>query len=187
MRVGITETAEVQFGVTGHVIHRQQNRATGMVDRKAGIGDGTVAVRQSLTGVGGPVAVQGFVTVALARGAKWKGGVLLPIGFSLPGSFELGLTPEIDLAANESGSGYHIAWGGVVGLSHALGPQVSLAAEIAAFRDDDPDGRSTDARVAGSLAWQVSDRLQIDIEADAGLAAGAPDHSLAFGLAWQFR
>jgi hypothetical protein len=75
----------------------------------------------------------------------------------------------------------------VIGLSHPLGKSLSLTGEVAAFYDEDPAGHSTDARVAGSLAWQVSDRFQLDFEAAAGLSAGAPDRSLAVGLAWQFR
>ena len=75
----------------------------------------------------------------------------------------------------------------IVGLSHPLARQLTLTGEVAAFRDDDPAGHSTDTRVAGSLAWQVSQGFQLDFEADAGLSSGAPDRSLAFGLAWQFR
>ncbi len=191
LRVGVTETTEVQLGLTGHVIQRSRDRASGTVDRVTGIGDGTIAIRQSLSGPGGNVAVQVFATAPLAKSpigsGEWSGGILLPASFELPSGFEIGLTPELDLAVNESRSGRHIAWGGVVGLSHGLGPQLSLTGEVAAFRDEDPDGHSTDARVAGSLAWQVAERFQIDFEVDAGLTASAPDRTLAIGVAWQFR
>jgi hypothetical protein len=187
LRVGVTETTEVQFGVTSHVIQRSRDRATGVVTRMTGIGDGTFAVRQSLSGPNGDFAVQAFVTAPLKGGGALSGGILLPSGFKLPSGFELDLTPELDLAANESDTGRHLAWGGVVGLSHGLGPHLTLAGEVAAFRDDDPAGHSTDARVAGSLAWQVREHFQLDFEADAGLSSGAPDRSLMVGLAWQFR
>jgi hypothetical protein len=190
LRVGVTETMEVQLGLTGHVIQRTRDRATGAIDRVTGIGDGTLALRQSLSGANGPVAVEVFATAPLAKSpigaGRWSGGILLPADFDLPKGFELDLTPELDIAPNAGGPGRHLAWGGVVGLSHPLGKAVSLTGEVAAFRDDDPAGHSTDARVAGSLAWQVSERLQLDFEADAGLSAGAPDRSLAIGLAWQF-
>ena len=75
----------------------------------------------------------------------------------------------------------------MVGLSHPLGKQLTLTAEIAAFRDEDPAGHSTDARAAASLAWQLADKFQLDVQADAGLSSGAPDRSLTAGLAWQFR
>ncbi|HEX7930978.1 MAG TPA: transporter [Sphingomicrobium sp.] len=187
LRVGVTETTEVQIGVASHVIDRIKDRASGLVARTTGIGDGTFAVRQSLSGPNGKIAVQAFVSTPLKGGGPASFGMLVPAGFDLPSGFELDLTPELDLAANESANGHHLAWGGVVGLSHPLGKQVSLTGEVAAFRDDDPAGHSTDARVAGSIAWQVSDRFQLDFEADAGLSSGAPDRSLLVGLAWQFR
>ena len=191
LRVGVTETTEVQIGITSHVIQRSRDRASGSVDRVTGIGDGTLAIRQSLTGPNGKIAVEVFATAPLAKppigAGQWSGGVILPAGFELPSGFELDLTPELDFAANASGAGHHLAWGGVIGLSHGLGKQLTLTGEVSAFRDDDPDGRSTDARLAGSLAWQVSDTFQLDFEADAGLTAGAPDRSLALGLAWRFK
>ncbi len=191
LRVGVTETAEVQIGLTGHVIQRMRDRASGVVDRVAGIGDGTLAIRQSLTGPNGRVAVELFATAPLAKppigAGAWSGGVILPADFTLPAGFEIDFTPELDIAVNAGGAGHHLAWGGVVGLSHSLARQLTLTGEVAAFRDEDPAGHSTDMRVAGSLAWQVSQRFQLDFEADAGLSSGAPDRSLAFGLAWQFR
>jgi len=187
LRVGVTETTEVQIGLASHVIDRSRDRVTGVVMRDAGIGDGTFAVRQSLSGPNGKVALQAFVTAPLRGGGPASFGMLLPAGFDLPSGFEIDFTPEVDLAANESGNGHHLAWGGVVGLSHPLGKQVSLTGEVAAFRDEDPTGHSTDARVAGSIAWQVGEHFQLDFEADAGLSSGAPDRSLLFGLAWQFR
>ncbi|MBW8755244.1 MAG: transporter [Sphingomonadales bacterium] len=191
LRVGVTETTEVQIGVTGHVVQRSRDRASGSVDRVAGMGDGTLAIRQSLSGANGPVAIEVFAAAPLGKppigAGQWSGGILLPAGFTLPSGFELDFTPELDVTANGSGPGHHLAWGGVAGLSHGLGRQVTLTGEVAAFRDEDPGGHSTDARVAGSFAWQVSGHFQLDFEADAGLTAGAPDRSLALGLAWQFR
>lgn len=191
LRVGVTPTTEVQFGLAGHVTQRTRDRPSGLIKRASGIGDGTLGVRQSLAGANGPIALQAFATAPLAKSplgaGQWSGGLLLPADFDLPRGFEIDFTPEIDLAANQSGAGHHLAWGGVVGLSHGLGKSLTLTGEVAAFRDDDPAGHSTDARVAGSLAWQVGEHFQLDFEADAGFSAGAPDRSLALGFAWQFR
>lgn len=191
LRVGVTETTELQFGLTGHVIQRSRDRATGAVDRVTGLGDGTIAIRQGLAGPNGKLALQAYVTVPLAKqpigSGEWSGGLLLPFGFDLPSGFELDFTPEIDLAANENGGGHHVAWGGVVGLTHDLAENISLTGEFGALHDEDPSGQSTDARLALSLAWQPAERVQIDFEADAGLSDGAPDRTLAIGLAWQFR
>jgi hypothetical protein len=191
LRVGLGESTEVQLGLTSHVIQRSRDRASGEVERVSGVGDATLAVRQGLAGPNGPVAIQAFVTLPVAKrpigSGAWSAGFLLPASVTLSQGFDLELTPEIDLTPNADRPGRHVAWGGVVGLSRPLTERLSLTGELAAFRDEDPDERSTDARVAASLAWQVAERLQVDFEADLGLSNGAPDHALALGFAWQFR
>lgn len=190
LRVGLDPRTEVQIGLGGYASNRLRDRASGLIVRTRGAGDVTIALRRGIAGPNGPVALHVFAT--LPTGAKgigagdWSGGVLLPADLSLPNGFELDLTPELDLVPNSSGSGHHAAWGGVVGVSHDLGRKVSVEAELAAWRDEDPAGASTDARAAISLAWQVSPSWQLDFEADHGLTSTAPRHSLAVGFAHRF-
>lgn len=191
LRVGVTQSAEVQFGLTSYIHDRDRDRATGLVSHQSGVGDAFVAVRQGLAGPNGPVAIQAFVIVptgdAAVGAGDWGGGVLLPVQLKLPSGFQLGLTPEIDAAVDADGKGRHLAYGGVAGLSHDVGKNVSAGAEIAAFEDEDPGGHSLDARVTGELAWQVNPRLQLDVEGDLGLSSGAPDHAVMVGFAEKFR
>lgn len=191
VRVGIADSAEVQVGLTGFGSQRTRDRASGEVKKDTGVGDALVAVRRGLAGANGPVAIEAYVTLPVGRepigAGRVEGGVLLPAQLDLPAGFQLALTPEVDLVANTDRGGHHVAWGSVVGLSHALTKALGLAAEVQAFRDDDPSGHSTDARVAGSLAWQVGERFQLDLEVDAGLSHGAPDRTIAVGFARRFR
>jgi len=190
VRLGLGETTEVHLSFAGYAHQRVRDRATGGVTSVSGVGDVTLAVRQGLAGANGPVAVQAFVTLPTAKDAlgagRLSGGILLPVEVDLPGDFSLGLTPEVDLMPDAERHGHHLAWGGVIGLSHPLGEKLSLSGEVGMFRDDDPDDANTDARFAAALAWQVAERVQIDVEADAGLSAAAPDRTLALGLAWRF-
>jgi hypothetical protein len=181
VRVGVSESTEVQFGLTSLV----RDRATGAVARTSGVGDAFVAVRQGVAGPNGPVAVQAYITapIGAAGSGDWGAGVSLPVSLDLPDDFQLGLTPEIDAAVDGDGRGRHLAYGGVVGLSHPAGKKVTLGAELAAFEDLDPAGHTLDARLTGEVAWQVGPRLQLDIEADAGLSADAPDEVVVVGFA----
>lgn len=191
LRVGVTDTMEAQIGVTSYVRTRRRDRPGGRAARRSGPGDAVIALRQGLTGANGPLAAQAFVTLPLAGdglgAGGWSGGVLLPAAIDLAGDLQLELTPELDVLPNAERRGRHLAWGGVVGLSHPLGDALSATAELSAFRDHDPDGHSTDARVAGSLVWQVSETAQVDFELDAGLTSAAPGRTLAVGVAWKFR
>ena len=187
LRVGVSQSAEVQFGLTSFTLDRMRDRATGALARTLGVGDAFLGVRRGLAGPNGPVAIEAFVSASPGHASRWSAGMLLPASVDLPGDFQLALTPEVDLAADADGSGRHVAYGGVVGLSRNIAATVSLAGELAVFEDADPAGHSLDARFAGSLAWQATPRLQVDFEADAGLSAGAPDVALMIGFAGRFR
>lgn len=190
VRMGLDDSTELELGFDGYGTTRSRDRASGAISRQHGGGDVTMALRRSLSGPNGPVALHAFVTAPTGRSGigagDWGAGVLMPIGLDLPQGFELDLTPELDAAVNDSGKGRHLAWGGVVGLGHALGPDLSLEGELAAWRHDEPAGHYTDVRSSVSLAWQAGKDWQVDIEADFGLTRAAPDHSLMVGLARRF-
>jgi len=190
MRVGLDQQTELQVGFTSFV-HQRSRDGAGGVASSGGSGDATLGLRHGITGPNGRAAVQAFVTLPVGHGpgtaGDWGAGVLVPVALPLPQGFELDLTPQADAAVNASGAGRHLAYGGVVGLAHDLAPRLSGTMELAAFRDDDPGGHSTDARLAASVAWQAGAGLQLDLEVDKGLSAAAPDHTIAFGIAWRVR
>ncbi|MBS0481954.1 MAG: transporter [Proteobacteria bacterium] len=190
IRTGLDDRTEIELGFDGYGTTRLRDRTSGLVSRQHGAGDMTIALRRGLSGPNGPIAVHGFVSLPAGGGGigagDWGAGLLVPIGIGLPRGFEIDLTPELDAAVNGSGKGRHLAWGGVVGLSHAVGPMLSIEAELAAWRHDDPAGHYTDARSAVSVAWQAGKNWQIDLELDLGLSAAAPDRSLMFGMARRF-
>ena len=190
MRVGIDDLTELRVGLGGYRSVRSRSLVSARVSRNAGFGDVMIGLQRSLSGPGGPIAVQGFVTVPVGHSGigagDWGAGLLVPMGIDLPAGFELDLTPELDAAVNSSGSGRHLAWGGVVGINHALGHKLAIAGELGAWRDNDPAGHSTGCRAALSLAWQAGPNLQIDLEGDLGLTSAAPDHSLMIGFARRF-
>ena len=186
-RIGVDEKTELQVGLAGYARALSRDRASGDVSRASGFGDSYFAVKRGIDGANGPVAVEAFVTLpsgrAPAGAGDWGAGVLLPFQHDLPAGFQLALTPEIDAAVNASGHGRHLAVGGVAGLSHGFGKVLSASAEIAAFQDQDPAGHALDARLAGSVAWQVARKLQLDFETDLGVTHAAPTEAFMFGFA----
>lgn len=189
VRIGLGHATELQIGLGGW--GHQRSRTGSTIQTVRGLGDATIGLRHGFGGEDdAKVAAQAFVTLPVGRAPNgsgdWAAGLLVPVALPLPSGFSLALTPEIDAAANGSGHGRHLAWGGVVGLSHGLGKALSLGTEVSAYRDNDPDGASTDARVDVVAAWRAGQSLQIDIEFDLGISQGAPDHALMIGFARQF-
>ena len=191
LRIGLGRSIELQLGFGGWNHQRMRSVAGSMVTTARGLGDTSIGLRHGFGGAAdAKVAAQ--LTITLPTGARsvsagdWGAALLVPMAFPLPAGFALALTPEIDAAVNGSGHSRHLAWGSAAGISHALGPALSLTGEIAAYRDQDPAGASTDARLAASLAWRAGPAWQIDLEVDKGISAGAPDHALKIGFARAF-
>jgi hypothetical protein len=109
-RVGVTESMEVQLGLTGHVVQHTQDRLTGAVDRADGTCEASLAIRQSLSGPTVKVTLEVFSMLPFAKqpigGGEWSGGMLLPADFEVWRGVEIDFTPELDVAANESGAGH---------------------------------------------------------------------------------
>lgn len=190
VRVGLDDRTEAQIGWTPYGLLRVRDKATGLVSRTGGTGDVSLGLRRSLSGPDGPVAIQPFVTLPVGGSAigagDWGAGVIVPIGFDLGHDVQLSLTPEIDAAVNESGSGRHLAYGSVIGLSAPLANGLSGTIEVQAMRDEEPSNVTTQAFASASLAWMIGANTQFDIGGVAGLNRNSPDAEIYVGIARRF-
>ncbi|HEX8625308.1 MAG TPA: transporter [Allosphingosinicella sp.] len=192
VRLGLTDTLEAQLGWTafGHV--RVRDRSTGSVGRGSGVGDVTLALRQNLAnpdGSGFSLAVMPFATLptggpAIGAG-EWSAGLILPLSYDLGADVQLGLTGQVEAAADEDRAGRHLAYGAVAGLSMSLTEALGATFEIAATRNEDPAGHSTEWLAGLSAGWMAKDDLQLDAGANFGLH-GAPDVQVYLGVSKRF-
>lgn len=193
LRLGVTETTEIQAGWTAYGAVHTQDRTSGARTRSSGVGDVTLAVRQNLShpdGSGFSAAVMPFATLptggASIGAGDWGGGVLVPLSYSINQVFSVAMTPEIDATVDSDRHGRHLAYGSVIGLTTAISPKLSSALEFQAVRDQDPAGHETEELASLSLAWQPRDNLQLDTGAVAGLNRASPDIELYVGIARRF-
>jgi hypothetical protein len=193
LRIGLTNSLEAQIGWTafGHV--RERDRATGALARGSGVGDLSVALRQNLAnpdGSGFSAAVMPFATLPVggtALGAgEWSAGVLLPVSYDLGHGIQVGVTGQMEAAADSDRDGRHLAYGGVAGLSLPLSDSLGGTVEIAATRDRDPSGHATEWLAGLSAGWMAKDGLQLDAGINIGLSTAAPDLQLYLGVARRF-
>jgi hypothetical protein len=191
VRYGLTDNLEMQLGWTSFGTVRE--RMDGSVSRASGTGDVTLALRRNLIhpdGSGFSAALMPYVSLptggrAIGAG-DWSAGLLVPLSYSLPHGLSLDFTGRVEAAADGDRHGRHLAYGGIAGLDVSLPHDVTATAELSAQRDEDPGGRSTQLIGGLSLAWMVRPDLQLDAGANAGLAGGAPDAELYFGIAHRF-
>jgi hypothetical protein len=192
VRVGLTGTLEAQISWTafGHV--RIRDRSTGSVDHASGVGDLTLALQRNLAspdGSGFSLAATPFVTLptggrAIGAG-DWSAGLLVPLGYELGEGVQIGLTGQVEAAADSDRDGRHLAYGGVAGLSASLSEALEASFEIAATRDEDPAGNETEWLAGISAGWMVEDGLQLDAGANIGLR-NAADVQLYLGVSRRF-
>jgi hypothetical protein len=193
VRMGVTDSMEVQAGWTAFGAVRSRDRMTGATTRSSGVGDVTLAVRQNVShpdGSGFAAALMPFATLPVGGetigAGDWGAGMILPLSYSLNDVFGISLTPEIDAAVDSDRHGRHLAYGSAIGLSATISAKLSSALEFQAVRDRDPEGRSTEELASLSLAWQPKKGLQFDTGAVAGLNAASPDVELYVGVARRF-
>ena len=196
-RLGVTSTGEAQLAFSPYVQSRQKD-ASGS-SHVSGYSDLTFAWRQSLTnpdGSGTSIALQPFVSAPVGKSGigagAWQGGIVAPMSFALPpilgvGGFGLAFTPQLAVVRNAAHDGAHLAWTGVVGLSHPVGP-LSLGAELYVNYDDDPAGHTTSETFDLAASW-VPPGLkdtQFDVGVNAGLNKQTPDYEVYAGIAHRF-
>jgi hypothetical protein len=192
-RIGVGSSTELLVAWTAYGHVRERDKASGSIDATGGVGDVTLGFRQNLhnpDGKGLSVAIQPFVTLPTGRepigAGDYELGVMLPVTYDLSDSLNVAFTGEVDDAADESRDGHHVGYSGILGLSYKLSEQVTAVGELSLAREDDPDDRRTIALVAGSLAWQPRQGLQLDVLTVAGLNRDSPDVRLALGGAVLF-
>lgn len=192
-RFGIGSKTELQLGWTAFGHDRSRDKVSGDVDSADGTGDVTLALRQHLAGKAGKpfsLGIQPFVTLPVGRypvgAGDWSAGLIVPVQYDLTKKLAVQFTAEGDAATNESGSGQHLAYSGILGLRYKLTDDINLIGELQMERDRDPSGHETHALAAGSVSWKAGKRFQIDAQAIAGLNRTSPDVRLVFGGAALF-
>lgn len=191
VRVGLSETIEARIGWTSFG-HDRMRDSTG-VDTVNGVGDVSLGMKANLhdpDGSGFSIAALPYVTLPVGRSSigagDWGAGFLVPVTYEISDTVSLDFSPEIDAAVDQDGSGRHLAYSTAAGLSVKLDKNFTLAGEMQALRDDDPEDHATQAVAALSLAWSASDDLQFDVLGAAGLNSHTPDARLYAGISRRF-
>jgi hypothetical protein len=190
-RYGLTDGSDIEIDVTPW--ERSTSRAGGVFDGASGFGDVSLAYKHQLAAISAQlkVAALPFVKVPTAKpslgNGKWEGGLALPIDDSIGNSpFTMNLTPELDWAADADGHGHHAAMTQVASFGWAASDKLSLSAEIWGQWDWDPAGTSRQSSVDGTVAYFLSNNVQLDAGANFGLNRNTPDVELYGGVSKRF-
>jgi hypothetical protein len=190
-KYGLTDRSDIEVDVTPWT--RQTSRGPGFRDSASGFGDVTIGYKQGLTAddAAVQVSVLPYVKIPTAKrplgNGKWEGGLLVPIGFAIPKTpLSIGLTPEVDWAADSDGRGHHAAMVQVISLGWQATPKLSLSGELWGQWDWDPAGTTRQASADGSIAYLITNDVQLDAGANFGLNRQTPEIELYTGVSMRF-
>lgn len=187
LRYGIAPRLEVQASWAGVITSSRFDHGTGVRSHSTNLGDLALGVLYGLSGPDGPIALQAFANLPAGSGeasaGEWSAGIRVPVAVPLGQDWQLGLTPEYDWAANDSGHGRHASFGGALGVSRPVSKSLSAGLDISLFRNDDPDGSSTVSTTSASMACQAGKDTQLDIGAGLGLTHESPRLQVYIGFA----
>jgi hypothetical protein len=159
IKLGITDTADIELTLTPYLSVRTHDHSTGTRTDVSGFGDLVLHGKFMLFGDGSSWtgALDPFLKIPtadsnLGNGAV-EGGVVMPLSYPLSDVWSLGMTPEVDVLRDASGSGYHASLTDVAGISRALG-QVTLGAEVWGNFNFDPAGTVDASSFDVTGTWQ---------------------------------
>jgi hypothetical protein len=191
VKYGLTNRSDIEVDVAPW--QRATSRGTSFHDSAEGIGDIKVIYKHQLTSANSPIqaTLYPFVKGPTAKhslgNGKWEGGLKIPIGFSIPKSpLSIGLTPELDWVADADGRGHHAAMVQVASLGWAVNDKLNVSTEIWGQWDWDPSGTGKQASADGSVAYLLSNSVQLDAGANFGLNPQTPDVEVYAGVAKRF-
>lgn len=191
LKLGLADRLHVEFVVSPYT--RVQVRDGGVHESSSGFGDIGLRAKYRVTSDGAPVqlAVSPFVKIPTAKrsfgNGKVEGGIAVPVEWSVPGSLlSLTLTPEVDINADNDGSGRHLGMVQAVSLGAELSSRFSVAADLWGSWDFDPAGTVRHYSIGPSAAYLLSNNLQIDAGVDFGLNRDTPGVEIYSGFAVRF-
>jgi hypothetical protein len=190
-KYGLTDRSDIEVAITPW--ERSTSRSGGVHESASGFGDLVASYKQGLTATDAPlqVALLASVKVPTAKrplgNGEWEAGLLVPILFQLGKSpFSINLTPELDWAADADGHGHHAAVTQVASLGWQASKKLSLAGEIWSRWDWDPAATTRQASADGSVAYLLSNDMQVDAGANFGLNRNTADIEVYTGVSARF-
>lgn len=190
LKYGLTKRTDIEINIAPW--QTVQTRTGAQTDRIGGVGDLYLRVKQRLTADDSKTQVSliPFIKAPTARtgvgNGRWEGGIAAAVNIPLPEHVTLTVAPEVDVLADQTGSGYHAGVIGFVNVSHPLVKDVNVFAEVWTEQEFDPAGTRHQYSVDVAATWQLTSAMQFDAGANIGLNEDTPRHQLYVGVSTRF-
>jgi hypothetical protein len=190
LKLGITRATDVELNILPYERIHTRDHASGATTTAAGFGDLVARLKLNIwgnDGGGSALALIPYVKVPTARSGigngAVEGGVIVPLSVSLAGGLTLLLNSGVAINSNAPASGHHASFTNLVNLSHALGPKVTVYAEL---WSDAGTGAATQVSADAAVAWSPAPNLQLDAGINVGLNQDTSRYDVYLGAAQRF-
>ena len=182
-KIGLTDSTDLQLVLPLY------SRVRGGSE---GFGEVEIRVKQNLWGNDeGSTAfgVMPFIKLPTASSnlgnGEVEGGLITALGFDLPGGWGAGVMAEIDVAADDSGDGFHAVFVNSVTTGHSLTENTSFFVELVSVASAE-SGADWEAWFNTGLIWVLSNQWQWDAGVRLGLTSAATDFTPFLGVSVRF-
>ena len=157
-----------------------------------GFGDLQIRVKRNLWGNDdGETALAVMPFIQLPTGAdgissdEVEGGIIVPFGFQGVGGWSYGIQAELDLVADDAGSGHHFCFLTSATAAHALTEKIGVFFELVAIFPEGSEATSEYYFNSG-MTYGLTDTLQLDGGVRIGLSSDSEDFTPFVGVSAKF-
>ncbi len=191
LKAGVLNRLDLQLVIEPFIAERIENRSTGVVMHRSGMGDVTPRFKVNFWGndTGSTaLALLPFVKLPANQNGvgnnSVEGGVKLPFAVKVPG-WDVALMSEYDLNRDQAGQGHHLEIANSVSVGHKVYKRLSLYGEFYGRVSMEQDAGWI-GTVDTWLTWQLTPNLRLDGGAYIGVTRAANDLQPFMGLTWRF-
>lgn len=169
VKLGLTNGLDIQLVAESFV----DESATGT---NSSFGMITIRAKQNIWGNDQgktALAILPFVNIPTLSSQKITGGLVLPLGMSLPNDWGFGTQFETDFVDNQTGNGYHLNISGSATFAHSLVRNLDFFIETLVSRENEL--KNTEYFLNGGLVLKVSENVKLDTGFNYGLKDSSPN------------
>ena len=192
LKLGLTNSTDLQLLVDPYVRQRVTNRTSGARDTVSGFGDVTLRLKHNLWGNDGgrtALALMPFVKLPTARSGIGNGaaefGLIVPLAIGVSDRVGIGLMTEIDMLEEADGRGYAPTFINSATASFSLTERLGLYTELFTERSTERDARLVVTGDMG-MTYGLTEDLQLDGGVNIGVTDAADDLQLFIGISRRF-
>ena len=161
-------------------------------DGGEGFGDVEIRLKRNLWGNDSrttALAIMPFVKIPTAHGDlgndEFEGGLIIPFGFDGPAGWSCAVMAEVDLTADEEGSGHHFTGITSATASHDLTEDTAIFLELVSVLSAESSS-AYEAYFNTGMTWAITPTCQFDGGLRTGLTDAATDFTPFLGASTKF-